>query len=100
MNRITLKIAPSLASILNTLATDWVILEKEMPDGATIGDLLASLSSDCPGFRKVIFNPDTRTISDQVDVVLNDTLLTLPEVTGTRLKDRDNIILLTVYAGG
>ena len=100
MNKIRLKIPPFLASMLNAPGTDWLIIDKELEEGATIDDLLADLASNYPGFPKVIFNPDAGEVSDQVLVILNDSLLPGPDVAKTRLNDGDCITLLQVYSGG
>ena len=100
MARVRLKIPPTIAPMLNAHVSDWLILDKDIGEGATISDLLTGLALNYPDFRKVVFNPDTGKINDQVDVVLNDTLLPLSRVTETRINDGDTIILLLVYSGG
>ena len=39
-------------------------------------------------------------ISGKVDVVLNDNLMQFPDVTETKVKDGDVIILVPMYSGG
>ncbi len=100
MGKVQVKITPSLASVLNTQSSDWIILEKEIGECAAIGDLLADLVFSYTDFRKVLFDPDTGKVSDQVMVVLNDRLLQFPDMTEAKLKDGDSIVLLPVYSGG
>ncbi|MFC1864641.1 MoaD/ThiS family protein [Chloroflexota bacterium] len=100
MGKVRLKITPSLASIVNAKGSDWFILEKEIGEGTTIGDLFSDLAFHYADFRKVVFNPDSGQVSDEVLVVLNDSLLQVPDVTGVKLNDGDNVILLPVYSGG
>ncbi len=100
MGKVRLKFPASFASILNAQGSDLVILEKEIGEETTIGDLLAALAFSYTDFRKVVFNPDTGKVSDQVNVVLNNSLLQFPEVTEAKLSDGDSIIILPVYAGG
>ena len=100
MGKVRLKITPSLASVLNAPDSDWLTLEKEIREGATIGDLLADLATGKTDFHKVVFNPDTGKVSDQVNLVLNDSLLSSSDVTEARLSDGDSVILLLVYSGG
>ena len=100
MGKVQLKILPWVANMLNTPGSSWLILEKEIGAGATIGDLLADLASSYTDFRKVVFNPDTGKVNDQVMVILNGGLLQFPDVTEAKLADGDSIVLLPVYSGG
>ncbi len=100
MGKVQLKMPPWIASLLNKQCSDWFTLEKEIEEGATIGDLLVDLASNHTDFRKVVFNPDVGKVSDQVLVFLNDNLLQFPDVTEVKLNDEDSIMLLHVYSGG
>lgn len=100
MGKVRLKFPASFASSLNAQGSDLVILEKEIGEGATIGSLLTNLAFSYTDFRKVVFNPDTGKVGDQVNVVLNNNLLQLPDVTEAKLSDGDSIIILPVYSGG
>lgn len=100
MRRVRLEIPPSLAGIFEGQGSDWFILEKEIGEEATIRDLLTDLAFSYADFRKAIFEPDTGKVSDEVLVVLNDSLLQFTEVTEAKLNDGDTIILLPVYSGG
>ena len=100
MGKVQLKIPPWIASMLNAQGTGWLILEREIGEGTTIGDLLADLASSYTNFRKSVFNPDLGEVSDQVIVILNNDLLQLPDVTEAKLNDGDSISLLPVFAGG
>lgn len=100
MGKVRLKIAPSLAFILNARSSDWITFEKEIGEGTTIGDLLRDFAFVHVDFHKMVFNPATGKISDNVNVVLNDNLLQFPDVTETKVKDGDVVILVPVYSGG
>ncbi len=100
MGKVRLRIPSSIADTLNEQRSDWFILEKKIGEEATIGDLLAELAVSYTDFRKVVFNPATGKVSDQVNVVLNNKLLQFPEVTEAKLNDGDSIIILPVYSGG
>ncbi len=100
MSKVQLKIPPFLASMLNAQSSDWLIIENEIEEGATIGDLLVDFACSHTGFRKVLFNPDAGEVSEQVLVILNGSLLQEPEVAETELNDGDSITLLPVYSGG
>ena len=100
MIKVRLKITPSLASYFDTASSDWILLEKEVREGASVRDLLADLASEYRAFRESIFDPDLGRILQRVNIVLNDRLLQFPEMKATPLRDRDCIILLPVYTGG
>ncbi len=100
VGKVQLKIPPWVGVMLNEQGSGWFILEKEIGEGATIGDVLADLAFSYTDFRRAVFNPDAGKVSDQVNVILNDNLLQLPGVTETKLNNGDSIIILPVYAGG
>lgn len=100
IGKVQLKIAPSLACTLNARSSDWITFEKEVREGTTIGDLLKDFAFVHADFRKMVLNPATGEISDKVNVVLNDNLLQFPDVTETKVKDGDIVILVPVYTGG
>ena len=114
IGKVQLKVAPSIAGILGKThlkitpstndtaderATDWIILEKQIQEGTTIGDLFADLASTYTDFRRAVFDSKTSKVNEQVMVVLNDSLLEFP-VTEIKLKTDDIITILLVYAGG
>ncbi len=100
MGKVRLKIPSSIADTLNEERSDFFICEKEIGEGATMGDLLADLAFSYADFRKVVFNPDIGKISEQVMVILNDSLLQFPDGTEAKLNDGDSVIFLPVYTGG
>lgn len=97
---VQLKIPAWVASMWGSEVSGWIILEKEIGEGATIGDLLTDLVKSHAYLQKVVFNQDTRKVSDQIMVFLNETLLQDPEVSKYGLREGDIITLLPVYAGG
>ena len=100
MGGVQLKIPPWMAVMLNPRHLDWLIIEKDIVDETTIGDLLEYLASKYSDFRKVVYNPDMGGVSEQVLVILNDSLLQHPDVTEVKVKDGDCVMLLPVDAGG
>ncbi len=100
MGKVRLKLPSWIAAMLGKKESDWLTLEKEIEEDATVSDLLKSLVSTYPGFRQVVFNPDAGHLNDQLTVVLNDRLLTFQEVMQTKLADGDTIVLLPIYFGG
>ena len=100
MGKVRLKIPSSIADTLNEQLSNWFIFEKEIGEGATIGDLLADLAFSYADFRKVVFDPDEGKVSDRIMVFLNDSLLQNTDVTKIKLKDGDSVIFMPVYTGG
>ncbi len=100
MSKIQLKVVPSLAKIFNAPDSGWVILEQEIEEGTTVSDLFTTLSTKYPDFRKVVFDTYEGKVSDQIVVILNDSLLPFLDVLDTYLNDGDIVTLLPVYTGG
>jgi len=100
MGKVRLKIPPFLAVMMKSPDSEWLVIEYEIDEEGTIGDVLTKLASSYPNFREVIFNPDLGHVCNQVNVVINDNLLLYQESTRTRLKDGDVIMLLPIHSGG
>lgn len=99
--KVTLKITPSLAWLADARNSDWVTLEKEMPEDATIADLVQNLTSNSAGFRRMLIDPETGKMSEQIELILNQSLIQFSrDMETTRLKNGDTVTLLPVYAGG
>jgi hypothetical protein len=100
MAKVRVKITPSLAGSLNSSGSHWLILEREIGEVSTIGDLFTELAFDYAEFRKVVFDPDIGKINDQIVVVLNDKLLNFPNIKESILNEGDTLVLVPMYAGG
>ena len=100
MGKVILKISPSLTGVSGSNMFGWFAFEKELEIGDTIGHLLEAAVSDHPGFRRVIFDPATSKFDSEILVVLNDTLLRLPDGIQVKLEEGDTIILLPMDIGG
>ena len=100
MAKVQLKFPASFASMSDAQGSDLLTLEKEVGEEVTIGDLLADLAFSYTDFRKVVFDPDTRKVSDLIHVILNDSLLQHPNTTEAKVNDGDSVIILPMYSGG
>ena len=100
MGMVQLKIPPWIASMLNTPSSDWLILEKEIEKGTTIGDLLSEMALSNNEFKENVFDPDTGKSSGQVVVSLNKSILHYSDIAETKLNDGDSVMLLPVHLGG
>ncbi len=97
---VQVKITPSITSAIDPKYSDWLTLEREIQDEATVCDLLRSLARSYPSFGKMLFEGETGRVSDEINLVLNHSILETPEVAETRLKNGDTLIVLPVYSGG
>ncbi len=100
MGKVQLKFPPSFISILNEQVSDLFTLEKEIGEGTTLGDLFADLALSYTDFRKAVFDPDIRKVSDQIMIVLNGSLLQVSDIAEVKPNDGDSVIILPVYSGG
>jgi molybdopterin converting factor small subunit len=102
--RVQLEVTPALASVLRNESSGCLVLEKDVAEGATIGDLLADLAVDLTpkysSFHDAVFDPDTREVSDQVIIILNENLMQFPYVTDAKLSNGDRVMLAIVFGGG
>ncbi len=100
MGKVQLKLPPSFIGDLDEQRSDMLTLEHEIGEGSIIGDLLAETALRYAEFRKSIFDTNTRTVSDEVMVILNRNVLQGSEITEAKLADGDTVMLLPVFAGG
>jgi molybdopterin converting factor small subunit len=100
MGKVQLKIPPFFAYIMDPGASDWFVLERDLGKETTICDLLTDLALSNSEFRAAVFNPDEETISDRINIVLNQKLLNFPSEMDIKLSDGDVVTLLPMYSGG
>jgi molybdopterin converting factor small subunit len=100
MAKVQLRITPSFASMLGSSDYDWFIVEKEVGEGATIGSLLAELVRSHTGFGRLIFEPATGKLNQDILITLNDRLLQGTDAAQALLKDGDIVIITPAYEGG
>ena len=100
MGKVQIKIPPFFAYIMDPGASDWFVLERDLGKETTICDLLTDLALSNSEFRAAVFNPDEVTISDRINIVLNQKLLNFPSEMDIKLSDGDVVTLLPMYSGG
>ncbi|MGP8080251.1 MAG: MoaD/ThiS family protein [Dehalococcoidales bacterium] len=100
MAKVTLKIPPFFAYVMNPKAADWFVLDKQIGEKTTVCDLLTELALGNPDFRQAVFNPDEGTVYDGINIVLNQKLLISPLDMHKKLNDGDLIVILPSLAGG
>jgi molybdopterin converting factor small subunit len=100
MPAVSLKLPSWIAAKLGENASGWFSLDREITESTTIEGLLKEMVAAYPGFREVVYNPDTGLPTEQVNFVLNDRLLTYREVSQIKLAEGDVIMLIPLYTGG
>ncbi len=100
MPKVRLELQPWLATKLKVKSSDWLTLEQEVVEGTTVNDFLISMAVSYPNFRDSVYNPGKGLVTEQINFVLNDRLLTFQEISQTRLTDGDTILIIPLYAGG
>ena len=100
MSNVSVEVMPWLSRYFGTGHQGRVVLEREMPDGATVKDLLEEISSQNREFRDVLFDLRTGRPGRFMTIVLNGRLLELAGGLETKLKPGDTILLMAALAGG
>jgi hypothetical protein len=99
-NKLTLRIPSSIADTSNEQVAEWLILEKEVGENTPMADLLTELAFSYTDFRKVVYDPDTGQIGEQIFIVLNSKIMEPADVTRIKVKNGDSLIFMPIYAGG
>jgi hypothetical protein len=100
MNTVRLQSYSWISNTLGLAESSSQQLRKKVKEGTTLVALLGELANNYPEFRKMVFNPETNQLSEQVLIILNNRLLQYGEITSIVLKDKDNITLAPVIFGG
>ena len=100
MAGVRIRLPPHIANVLGAEGNSWLEVEREIGPETTVLELLSSLVVTFPGFRESVFNPDVGLVNEQMNVVLNDELLTFAEISETKLAVNDMVTLLPIYSGG
>ena len=99
MGKIQIKIPPFFAYLMHPGTSYWFVLERDLEKETTICDLLTDLALSNSEFRAAVFNPDEETVSDRINIVLNQKLLNFPSEMDINLIEGDVITLLPIYSG-
>ncbi len=100
MNTVKLEVLPWLTEALGARPSEHLLMEEEVADGATVGDLLTKLAQRYPRFQKVAFAPGSQMLRDEISVIVNDRILELLQGLETKLSNGDVIVLLPAFSGG
>ena len=77
-----------------------VVLEWDVADGDSVGDLLDRMSLANQGLGEVLFAGQTGKLSGHITLILNGRLLEIAGGLGARLRTGDTLRLLPTLAGG
>lgn len=77
-----------------------VVLEKEMPAGATIKDIFNEVAETDKELIETAFEPQTQKLTGAVAVAVNNRLIQTLEGLDTRIADGDVIALIPLLADG
>ena len=100
MHTVELKLPSWVATSLDPEADGWLTVKKEVTTGTTVSSMLDDMAAASKEFRETVYSPAVGLAYEQINVLLNETLLTHQEITQTQLKDGDRLLLLPVYFGG
>lgn len=100
MARVELHVYPPLSYKMSSKRVGAHILEENVAQGETLGDLLARLTNGNHEAWRDIFDTRTHGMRPGILTVLNGTVLAWTEVPQIRLSDGDQIGLRITYCGG
>lgn len=100
MSRVRLEILPGISDAFGDCGSGRLLLEENIEEGATMGDLMRKLASEYQAFGDIIFDRKTDKLSGYVAIALNDRFVEVLERLDTKIRDGDIIKLFAVIAGG
>jgi molybdopterin converting factor small subunit len=100
MNHVRLEVMPWLSRYFDSEASDRVVLEKDVAEGARVVDLLNEVTCQRQELKRILFDEGSDGLVSHVVVVLNGRLLELVGGLDAKLKDGDTIRLIAGIVGG
>ena len=100
MARVELRVYPPLSYRISSEKVGALVLEQEIGQGETLGDLLARLQHGDRQAWQGILDAQTGEIRPIVITIVNGTLLSRPVAPHTPLSDGDQIAFRVAYSGG
>jgi molybdopterin converting factor small subunit len=99
MSTIRLEILPWLSRSLDGEGAVRVVLDREVPEGATVRDVLDRLVREHPAFGRTLFDPEGQ-VAVHVSIIVNDRLYELAGGLQAQLREGDVVRLLPAFSGG
>jgi molybdopterin converting factor small subunit len=100
VNRTKVLISPSLTSAIDVKYRDWLTLERESPEGATLETIMKELGLTYPEIGRMLFDREKGGVSEEIMLVLNGHLLLSPDPSVLEVRDGDTLVILPTYTGG
>ena len=100
MGSVRLEIMPWLSRYFAAGRYGRVVLEREVRDGATVGDLLNEVTAHNREFREIIFDARTGRLVGYLSLVLNGRFVELAGGLEAPLKPGDTLRLMPGFSGG
>jgi molybdopterin converting factor small subunit len=73
--------------------------DQNVPEGATVGDLLRQVAQKDLRFKETVFSSDM-TLQSNISIVLNGKILGQPSFLESKIKEGDTVMLLPAIDGG
>jgi len=100
VNTLYLQTYSWISDILGVHGNAYHIFEKKVEPGTTLVVVFNDLAREYPEFKKMVYNPETGKLSDQVLLLINQKLARLDQLKASPLNDKDAISLMPVIFGG
>lgn len=100
MGWVRLEILPWAKRPFENRSTGRLVLNEEIKQGDSVGDLFTMLASKYPWFGETVFDGSGPRLRGHISVIHNDILLELARGLATELKDGDTLTLVHALAGG
>ncbi|HUE75678.1 MAG TPA: MoaD/ThiS family protein [Chloroflexota bacterium] len=100
MVTIRVEVMPWLSKTVGQKGWGKVIWTREMPPGATLRDLISTITVDHADFGEAVWHPIGDHIREEATVLVNGKLSDLRHGADTQLSDGDLVIFLPSYSGG
>ena len=80
--------------------SERVVVEKRVRDGMSVRELLEEIAAQNRAFGEMLFDPETGRWTGHVSLILNGRFLELSGGLEAKLRDRDVLRVIPVFAGG
>ena len=80
--------------------SERVVMEKRVPDGMSVGELMKEIAARNRALGELLFDPETGRWTGHVSLILNGRFLELSGGLEASLRDGDLLRVMPVFAGG
>lgn len=94
------EVMPWLSRTVGERGWGKVAMVRDVPDGATLRDLIAQLAHDHRAFGEAIWNAEGEHVREEASVLVNGRLSDVQRGADTPLRDGDHVIFLPGFSGG